>query len=100
MDLARLAIDDIPGIPWASWSYQGCHLPEEVHSEDDGLWPLLDYLNTPFYGSDSASGGVKWERVEQALLAVGLALRDLDIVQFPFHQEKVSCLVRLEKPEK
>ncbi|KAH9829300.1 uncharacterized protein C8Q71DRAFT_863371 [Rhodofomes roseus] len=69
----------IPGVPWASWSWGSQSLPQEVHKSSSGLDPLITYLRATVWVSE---GKAALRKVEQVLLAVGLALRDIDSAQF------------------
>ncbi|KAH9840331.1 uncharacterized protein C8Q71DRAFT_855613 [Rhodofomes roseus] len=65
--------------PWADWGWTSPSLPELPHATVDGLSRLIQFLQTePWKRNNHAS----LKHVEQALLAVGLALRDLHNSQF------------------
>ncbi|KAH9914950.1 uncharacterized protein B0H18DRAFT_1043827 [Fomitopsis serialis] len=69
----------LPEAPWASWDWGQSTLPRETHARDDGLAPLLRWLERkPWMAGDVAVLII----VEQVLLAVGMALRDIHCSHF------------------
>ena len=61
-----------------------------------GLEPFIHALNTRPWMHPRKANTPLWPRVEQVLLGVGLALRDLDIVHFPHDPD--DCDTSLGQP--
>ncbi|EPT02060.1 hypothetical protein FOMPIDRAFT_1048074 [Fomitopsis schrenkii] len=65
---------------WATWRHPDAFMPKEVHCSPNAANNLIMGVRTKPW---MARGVIDWAVVEQVLLAVGLALRDIHTAHFP-----------------
>ncbi|EPS92674.1 hypothetical protein FOMPIDRAFT_1056654 [Fomitopsis schrenkii] len=75
----------LPFASWGTWSYADTFMAEEVHASPEAATKLCDGIQ----GRPWMAGRViSWPVVEQVLLAVGLAIRDIHTSQFTHDPEE------------